>query len=355
MNFDVDRNDFRHTRWSTADLPPELSDGQVLLALESFAFTANNISYASAGDFLDYWGFFPTEAPWGRIPVMGIGRIVRSTNPDLAVGDRYFGFYPMTDLHLVSATARTGGFVDAGDHRAKHAATYRTFNLVALDPAYSSEREGQYLIARGLFITSFLIDDFLAEHEWFGAEAVVVTSASSRTSIALAHQLHQRAGIRVVGLTAPRNRAFVEATGCYDEVLAYDAIGSLDAAIPTAVVDMAGNADVLSRIHHHFGARLTYSCRVGATHWDAGGALPDLPGPTPTFFFAPSQIKIRSDEWGRAEFERRVADALGTFLEHASAWMVIQRSTGPDAVEAVYRSTLEGRGSPEIGHILSLS
>jgi NADPH:quinone reductase-like Zn-dependent oxidoreductase len=355
MNFDVDRTDFRHTRWSTDDPSSELADGQVLLALESFAFTANNISYASAGDFLDYWGFFPTEAPWGRIPVMGIGRIVRSANPELAVGDRYFGFYPMTDLHLVNAHARAGGFVDAGGHRAKHAATYRTFNLVELDPAYSPEREGQYLIARGLFITSFLIDDFLAEHEWFGADTVLITSASSRTSIALAHQLAQRSGIHVVGLTAPRNRSFVESTGCYDEVLAYDAIESLDATIPTVVVDMAGNTDVLSRVHHHFGAQLTYSCRVGATHWDAGGALPDLPGPTPTFFFAPSQIKVRSDEWGRAEFEGRVADALGTFLDHASGWMVIERSDGTEAVEAVYRATLEGTGSAEIGHILSLT
>jgi hypothetical protein len=94
---------------------------------------------------------------------------------------------------------------------------------------------------------------------------------------------------------------------------------------------------------------------VGATHWDAGGAIADLPGPAPVFFFAPSQIKIRSDEWGRAEFERRVAAALGQFLEHSTSWMVIERSAGPDAVEAIYRSTLEGTGDPAVGHILSIT
>ena len=57
------------TRLSTTDDTP-LADGQVRVRVESFALTANNITYAALGDMLNYWQFFPTgEAGWGIVPV----------------------------------------------------------------------------------------------------------------------------------------------------------------------------------------------------------------------------------------------------------------------------------------------
>ena len=53
--------------------PVALAPGDVRLTLERFALTSNNISYALGGDFLDYWGFFPAESGWGRLPAMGYG------------------------------------------------------------------------------------------------------------------------------------------------------------------------------------------------------------------------------------------------------------------------------------------
>ena len=354
VNFDIDRTDFRHTRCTNSVPPTDLSHGDVLLEIESFALTANNITYAAAGDMLDYWGFFPAEAPWGRIPVMGIGRVVLTNHPDIAVGGRYFGFYPMSDFHVVTASPSVEGFVDRAEHRAKHAPAYRSFNLLEKDAAYDPATEGQYLIARGLFITSFLVDDFFGENDFFGAHTVVITSASSRTSLALAHRLRARGGVRVVGMTSARNLDFVLSVGLYDSVLEYDQLETLDSGEPSVVVDMAGNAEVLTRVHRHFGDQLKHSCRVGATHWDARGSLDDLPGPTPSFFFAPTQIKKRSDEWGREQFEAVSGTALADFLDHSRAWMVIERSSGVEALESVYRATLEGRSSPEVGHIVSL-
>jgi Protein of unknown function (DUF2855) len=354
MQFEVDRQDFHHTRFVESASLDALTDEHVVLELESFAFTANNITYAVAGDMLDYWGFFPAEAPWGRIPVMGIGRVTRSSQDAIPVGGRYFGFYPMADHHVVIASPAREGFVDRSPHRSGHAPAYRSFNRVDDDPAYDPATEGQYLVARGLFITSFLVDDFLGQQDFFGAASALVTSASSRTSLALAHRLRERGGQHVVGLTSASNREFVESTGLYDQVLLYDDIESLDPVVPSVVVDMAGNADVLSRIHHHFGDHLRHSCRVGATHHEAGGDVSGLPGPVPAFFFAPSQIKVRSAEWGREEFDARVGAALAGFIQHATGWMTIQRGQGDAAVETVYRSTLDGTNDPTVGHILSL-
>ncbi len=286
---------------------------------------------------------------------MGVGRITHSTHPNIEVGGRYFGFFPMSDFHVVTASPIANGFTDRSEHRARHASAYRNFNLVSSDPAYSPETEGQYLIVRGLFITSFLADDFLGEQGFFGASTALVTSASSRTSIALAHRLKARGDIHVVGLTSARNIEFVRAVGLYDTVIAYEDIETLDGSEPAVMVDMAGNVDVITRVHNHFGNQMKYSCRVGATHWDAGGALGALPGATPTFFFAPSQMKKRSNEWGREVFETAVATALADFIDHSRAWMVIERSSGLEALEAVYRATLEGETSPEKGQIVSLS
>ena len=355
MHFEIDRADFHHTRVISDHRPTDLPDGHVLLDVESFALTANNISYAVAGDALAYWDFFPVERPWGRIPVMGIGRVVASTTPGVKVGGRYFGFFPMADHHVVEAAANAEGFVDRGQHRAAHAPAYRSFNLVDNDPAYSRELEGHYLIARGLFITSFLVDDFLGDEGFFGAHSVIITSASSRTSLALAHRLRERGGMKVVGLTSASHTSFVAGTGLYDLVVDYDQLETIDATAPAVLVDMAGNANVISRVHHRFADQLKHSCRVGATHWTAGGSVANLPGPTPAFFFAPSHIKKRSAEWGRAEFEARVGRALADFLSHSQAWMHIRRSVGATALERVYRDTLDGAVHPDDGHILTLS
>ncbi len=355
MHFDVDRSNYSTTRVVDDPRPDTLQPGQVLLDLESFALTANNITYAVAGDMLDYWGFFPTDAPWGRIPVMGIGRVAKSAHPDIAEGGRYFGFFPMADHHVVDAAPSRDGFTDRAEHRAPHAATYRSFNLLDHDPAYHPDLDGPYLVARGLFITSFLVDDFLDSNDFFGATTVVVTSASSRTSLALAHRLRARDGLHVVGLTSPTNAGFAHHTGLYDAVLGYDDVHTLDAAQKAVVVDMSGNADVLRRVHTHFGEHLVHSCRVGATHWDAGGPVGDLPGATPAFFFAPTQIKVRSQEWGRDQFEAKIGAALTDFMRHAAGWMTVERSTGITALERVYRSTLAGVNDPSVGHVLTLS
>lgn len=355
MHFDVDRTDFHRTRLVNDQRPEALPDGHVLLDVESFALTANNITYAVAGDALAYWGFFPADAPWGRIPVMGIGRVTASTTPGVEVGGRYFGFFPMADHHVVQAAATAEGFSDRGEHRSVHAPAYRSFNLLDHDPAYTPELEGHYLIARGLFITSFLVDDFLGDNGFFGADTVLVTSASSRTSLALAHRLRERGGLQVVGLTSASHVGFVESTGLYDRVVEYDQLETVDGRTTAVLVDMAGNADVLGRVHRHFSDQLRHSCRVGATHWTAGGPTGDLPGPAPAFFFAPTQIKKRSAEWGREQFEARVGGALADFLTHSKGWMNIVRSTGATALERTYLATLDGTVHPEDGHIISLS
>ena len=57
-HFLVDRDDYRNTKTIEFE-PASLEDGQVRVRVDAFGFTANNVTYAAAGDMIGYWTFFP--------------------------------------------------------------------------------------------------------------------------------------------------------------------------------------------------------------------------------------------------------------------------------------------------------
>jgi hypothetical protein len=207
--------------------------------------------------------------------------------------------------------------VDGSAHRQELAAVYNHYAFCDADPGWKAEREGLQAVLRPLFITSFLIDDHFADNAFFGARQLLLSSASSKTAFGTAHCLAQRRGEtgapQVIGLTSPGNADFTRSLGCYDDVRRYDELAALDPNVPTAYIDFAGNAELRRRVHGHFGDALTCSSSIGGTHWQALGSARDLPGPRPTLFFAPAQVKKRSapppEGWGGAELQRRIAGA----------------------------------------------
>lgn len=346
MYLEINRRDIRTTRLlDPSDLV--VSDGQVMLTLERAALTSNNVSYALSGDMLDYWGFFPTEKAWGRLPVMGFGVITESRSAGIEVGSRYFGFFPLGDRHVVQASVSRDGFVDVAQWREKHAMAYRSF-----DRAEPTDGDDTVLIFRGLFLTSYLLADFLLEREHFGATQVIITSASSKTSIALAHCMQRHSNLDVVGLTSTKNIDFTTSLGEYDGVLGYDSVQEL-ARVPSIVVDMAGNPAVVSDLHRHLEGSVAHSCSVGATHWDAARGGVTVPPPRPEFFFAPSQLAKRGKEWGRDELNRRIADSLAVFVESTTRWMTIRHTNGAEAVRDLYGDLVAGDVAPNVGNIVS--
>ena len=357
LDFLVDKNDWKRTRFQESPAP-EPGPGQVLFRVDRFAFTANNISYALVGDSLGYWRFFPAEAPWGRLPVMGFGDVIASRCEGVAEGTRCFGFYPMS-RHLVIQPGATGPaqIVDAAPHREGLAPAYAQYSPVEHDALYSAEHEDLMMLLRGLFLTGYLAADLFDERDHFGAGSVLISSASSKTAIALAHCVAGAGRARTVGLTSARNLDFVRKLGCYDQVLRYDELTQLDPAAPALYVDLAGDAALRRAVHGHYGDALRHSCGIGATHWEAGGFEPEtepLPGPAPEFFFAPAQIQKRVGDWGPAGFQQRLAQAWTGFRDFAAGWLSVERGAGPEAVQRVYDDTLAGRVPPDRGQVLSL-
>ena len=363
-DFIVRKSDLKDATFTDATLPTALAPGQVLLAIDKFALTANNITYAAFGDAMQYWNFFPAAAGFGRIPVWGMADVIASACDGIAPGERIYGYFPMS-THVLLEPQRVNqyGFTDGAAHRKELHAVYNQYLRTAADPGYRPEYEAQQMLLRPLFTTSFLIDDFLADNDFFGAAAVILSSASSKTAYGTAFCLKQHAGarraVRVIGLTSPANMAFVESLGVYDRVVAYDALATLDAT-SAAYVDMSGSAAVRAGVHQHFADRLKVSCAVGGTHWENLGGAAGLPGPRPTLFFAPAQIKKRNADWGAAELQKRIALAWNAFMRVVNAgaggkgWLKVVEARGEAAVAQVYRDQLAGSIRPDEGHILSL-
>ncbi len=347
----VDRSDIRRAMLAQAPRDP-LGPGTARLTVEHFALTANNVTYAAAGDMLRYWEFYPSGAPGqGIVPVWGVARVTESLCPDLPEGARLYGFLPMAEgLVLTPRQVAEGVFIEQAAHRADLAAVYNTYTAVKPGPERDDHLRS---LLQPLLATSYLLFDWLADNDWFGAEQMVVGSASSKTGLGLCKFLAEPRDrpYRIVGLTGAANVDFVRGLGACDDVLAYDDLEQV-ARVPSVYVDMAGHAGVKARLHAHLGDALRHSAAVGTSHWDKFAPPADLPGPKPQFFFAPSQISKRRQEWGAGEIERRITAAWKRIAADAGGWLDVVVHDGLDAAPPVWADLAAGRADPGQGHIL---
>ena len=338
-----------------------LQSGQARARVDRFALTSNNITYAAFGDAMHYWDFFPVQGDdaqgWGSVPVWGFGTVVESACTEVPVGERVYGYWPMAS-HAVLTPARVtpSGWIDGAAHRAPLPPIYNQYERSSADPFYRADTEDLQALLRPLFATSWLIDDFMADSDFFGARTLLLSSASSKTAYATAWCLAQRAGIEVIGLTSPANVAFCESLGCYNRVLTYEALASLDGDTPSVYIDFAGNAGLRRRIHEHF-PNLRYSCSVGGAHVRELGGAKGLPGPRATLFFAPAQAKKRAGEWGAATLVQRLVDDWTSFVTAAAdkGWVQVAHSEDPAAAQAAWAQVLAGGNDPRSGQIVRLA
>jgi len=338
----------------------ELAEGAVRLKVESFSVTANNITYAVVGDGFGYWNFFPPtseEEGLGIVPMWGHALVTESNSPDIAVGERVYGYLPMgTQFDVVPGNVTAASFSDMTDYRQPMSPVYNNYTRLAADPEHDPAHENERMIYGPLFKTGFVIDYFMQSGNWFGAEQVILTSASSKTAMGLANVAKQNSpNVKRIGLTSAGNVKFVESTGLYDEVHTYDAIGNLPIR-PCVTVDFAGNAEVLGKLHHHFTDSLKYSCLVGATHIEArssmGGGTGDLPGPSPTLFFAPDHFVSFFKEHGAAEGGMMVAKTWHAFLDAVDGSVTIETHKGLDAARKTYLEMIGGNIDPAKGIVI---
>ncbi len=341
----------------TRDTPaPQIGPGEILLAVEQFALTANNVTYAAMGEAMKYWDFFPAPEGFGIVPVWGHAHVAASNVEGIEVCERIYGYLPMAS-HLIVApgAVKPGSFVDTASHRQHLAAVYNRYRRLSADPAHDPAREDIRAVFEPLFMTSWLIHAMFARDGWHGADTLVMTSASSKTALALAHVgKAQSPEIARIGLTSAGNVDFVRATGLYDRVLPYEGIAALTGANAVSV-DFAGNGALLRSVHETLGDGLKYSCLVGLTHWDERGGAGEIPGPKPILFFAPTHMATMLAELGGAGFGHAVSESWGLFAAHAEHLVRIEALDGLSAAADAFGTLVEGKSKPDVATVVRLS
>jgi Protein of unknown function (DUF2855) len=348
----VGRDDLTRTELFD-ETQPDAGAGEAVLRVDRIGMTANNVTYALLGDAMHYWDFFPTRPGWGLVPLWGFGDVVASETEGVEVGSRVYGYFPSAS-HLVVRPGRVDarGFRDASEHRAVLPSPYNNYVYTTTDAAYEPDQEDLLILFRPLFFTSFMLADQLEDNAFFGASVLAMSSASSKTAYSAAFLL-QGKGPEVVGLTSPGNVDFTASLGCYDRVVAYDAVSELDAATPTAYLDLAGSAELRASMRAHLGDQLVHDAVVGVTHQERGAAGAERDART-SFFFAPDQMRKRTGDWGREVVDQRFADAWRGFAPTVRGWVDVVEHNGPAELRDVWLEVLSGKTSPRTGHVISL-
>lgn len=357
---DIDRDDITKAILVAEPAAP-IEPGQVRVRVDSYAMTANNITYAVFGkpsglfgNDQGYWDFFAERDAPGRLPVWGFATVTESAADGVAAGDRFYGYYPMAS-HAVLTVGKPGpgGFTDVTPRRTTLPPIYNGYQRLEALSDYRAADHDYWPVFRPLFLTGWLIADQFEDEGDYGAQQILIASASSKTAIGLGFALAQRAERpETIGLTSAANVEALAAQGIYDRVISYDQIMTLNAASPAALVDMAGNGAVTRAVHSHFGGQLQASIIVGKSHWDAQADGEGLPGPVRQGFFAPGRSQKRIADWGGAVFGQKIAEAWLAFLAIAPRLATIDTRSGGAAALAAYQEMLSGQADPKAGIVV---
>lgn len=351
----VRKDDIRKTRWHEYDVPA-LEDGDVLLAVDSFALTSNNVTYAVFGGAMQYWNFFPADEEWGRVPMWGFATVAESKAEGITPGQRVYGYVPASNAFIAKKVTSAGiAFRDNADSRTGLSPFYNTYTFTTDDPAYVADLEPQQMLFRPLFATGWLLADLITRHE-SNLRTAMITSASSKTSLAMAWSINASdSDVETIGLTSSKNTAFTERTGLYAKTHSYDDISALALSdAPTSVTDMRGSSTIRHALHTRFEKNLAASVTVGATEWEADNSNPQsLPGVEPTFFFAPDYMAQRIKEEG-PEYAAKLNADMVQFYSVSQAFITPKLTRGTEAIDTAWQQSADGLVSPDTGLILSL-
>jgi len=356
IQFVVNRKNLRDAKFVEATVGHAKKPGTLLVRVDRFSFTSNNVLYGVLGERNRYWELFPASGHDGIIPAWGLGEVVESRGCDISVGEKLYGFFPMAQfVTLEPADIRQKGFRDAAAHRQNLALSYNSYLRVTNDPSFAGDSGDLQALFRPLTMTAFVAASFFAEERFFGARQVILSSASAKTALALAYLLHTyHADVLVTGLTSAKNVPFLQSTGLYHSIVTYDQLSSLSRSDASIFFDVAGNADVRLKLHQHFGDMLKHSARVGLAHWEAPPSKEVLPGPKHELLFAPHLINRFHAEWGESEFDRRFESAHPGLLSALGSWIKIVKNKDRDEAKSIYMNYLTGNFSADTGYILSL-
>ncbi|KAJ7506904.1 hypothetical protein B0H11DRAFT_2169905 [Mycena galericulata] len=387
---------------ASSAIPTDLPPNHVLIKVERFGFSANNVTYQALGEqpHFRYYDFHPapdtqnvSAKTHGLVPVWGFGTIVASSHSKISPGERIYGYLAPCRYILVPVSpsdVNKHAFYVPRPHLPVDRRPYNQIIRCAADPEYTPTALGEDLtmLYRPLFWTAYWFEDWIFSLKYKGATAFLISSASAKTAFCVAYLIRKRrargeadANVKIVGLTSKRNVAFTKGLSLYDEVAEYD---SFPAALGRAsekwvYVDVAGNDDLNKRLFAHFrdaqgSGELVTSVALGMTTlapasekassngWstntfgnDASGqSLAQGSEPQLEQFFMVEWLNVRKHQLSLKEIFGRQHRVWKELMVDCVPWVRLERVAGADAVKKAYEQIAKTGFSPDVGFIWSL-
>ena len=231
-----------------------LAENEVLFVPQSLG--ANRyITYYSGGyilqdigTFVDPKGAQNTKA-FKTAPCWGRCKVYRSNHPQIEEGSTYYGFWPMAaySVRRVCDVDSTG-FIAYNDL-----------------PSFTGPKEWLKLIGMNDTENLYALENYeywkigityareLQDMNYFGAQQLVISSASSASGQCIAMSLKElNPSFKVVGLTSQRNYDFVKQFPFFDEVYAYEDVTSSPNTDKSLYFDALGWESVTKDVFDHF-------------------------------------------------------------------------------------------------------
>lgn len=350
------KNALGQTRLERQQRSLAAAEGEIVVRIERCALTTNNITYAAYGDSMNYWQFFPTgEAEWGHMPVWGYADVIDSQATGVAVGERFYGYFPIAShLWMKPERVTDRGFYDGAEHRLALTSAYNQYTRCSWDAFYRPETENLQILLKPLFLTSSMLADFLQDNQFFGASRLIFSSASSKTAFGTAVCLEGH-DIERVALTSAANQAFVAGLGCYERTLSYAELATLANDRLSLYVDFSGDLALRNRVHQQVGEQLVYSCFAGSAQSTDEAQLTATEGPQPVLFFAPIQIRKRNADWGPKKVAETIGEGLVRFYGQVKPLLEVVVGDGYPAAQDLIHKLVNGEVPPTEGHIITLT
>ncbi|KAJ3348811.1 hypothetical protein HDU83_001013 [Entophlyctis luteolus] len=312
------------------------------------------------------------------MPVWGLGTVIQSNHDVVKAGSRIYGYFPAAShTDLVPDVVTPMRFTVRRPQLPADRAVYNVYEFCATDPLYNRETENELIVMRPLWMTSFLLSDYIDLNSSFGATTILVTSASSKTAFCFAQLvsvLPASRRPRVVGLTSARNVPFVQSLKFYDEVIDYAAVSDhLSATAVGAggaiIVDVAGDAKLTRRIIDAVGGadHVRKVVGVGFAHVDLGASAVEAAGSSgkvkagsgiglavdKEVFFAPKWFIKRTGELGSQQFSKKIRAGWMLMMGSINKWVNVHEVTTPAEFRQLYLDMLEGKSSPDVAYVVT--
>ncbi|GJE99571.1 DUF2855 family protein [Phanerochaete sordida] len=378
-----------------SQLPAKLEGNHVLIKVDKFGFSANNVTYQALGEapHFRYFDFHPaprvdeaSPETHGVIPVWGFGTVVKSTHPRIQPGERVYGYFAPTKYLLVPVSPADVNKYNFHIPRPHLPADRRPYNQVvrcASDAQYdpSPIAEDLTMLYRPLFWTAFWCENWLDAFSYRDADSFLISSASAKTAFCLAYLIGKRKkttgkSITIVGLTSKGNVGFTRGLKLYDSVVNYDALESPGELKPSTrkwlYIDVAGNDKLNERVSRHFSesGSLVAGIQLGLTNLSPSAPAASstkfttntsLSAPAPSKgpfemeqFFMPEWLAVQRTRLRVDEITAMQATAWSELMRDGRDWVRIEYVRGGIAVEQAYREVAQKGTDPTTGMVWSL-